>query len=134
LQKREGSWADFATVIGQCSEALCNHVKAHQDWNSINAEDDAKKLIELIRTSMTLGQTRQYDFHSWVKASLIEYKQGKHMSNQTYKEKLKECVVNMERLCTEVGYSGTQIEKDLSSMPRILIILHNLKFKRQPTQ
>jgi hypothetical protein len=28
-----------ATVLGQYSQELCNHMEAHKDWNKTNAED-----------------------------------------------------------------------------------------------
>jgi hypothetical protein len=46
----------FATRIGQCSQALCNQMEAHEDWKRVNAEDDVNGLLGLIKTSMTLGR------------------------------------------------------------------------------
>ncbi|GAX19421.1 hypothetical protein FisN_4Lu403 [Fistulifera solaris] len=116
MEKRErASGQVFSTVMDQCSPALINRLEAHTDWTRIHREGDVIELLKLIRSSMTLGQTRQYDYHSWVtvEGKLRECKQTKYMSNHEYYEKFKECVANAERLGTEVGYSERRVQQEL---------------------
>jgi hypothetical protein len=76
----------FNTVMGQCTEALQDKLKSHQDFNI--AEQDGIELLALIKElTYTFEEQRKLsDALLDVKEQFYTFKQGKYMSLQRYHE------------------------------------------------
>jgi hypothetical protein len=102
----------YSLVLGQCSQALCNRMEAHQNWSGTDATSDIIALLTIIQVCMTLRQTRKYKTHSLfdAEARVLAYKQGKNESNHEYYEKFKDNISTAERLGSELGAHSSRIE------------------------
>lgn len=53
----------YALIIGQCSQALWNHMEANKECDCINDASNIMDLLQLIQNCMTQCQTQQKPVH-----------------------------------------------------------------------
>ena len=85
--RRKVNGRAYALVLGQCSQAVRNRLKAHADWNTtINGGSDMIELLRLIQTCMIQRQTRKHPIHNIVdnEKTILNFKQGRGMSDNDY--------------------------------------------------
>jgi hypothetical protein len=101
----------YALTLGQCSQALRNRMEAHQDWTDTDNDSNVVGLLTIIQICMTLRQTRKHEVHSLFEAEafVLNYKQGKMVSNHDYYEKFKDSVATAERLGSDIGQHNVRV-------------------------
>jgi hypothetical protein len=115
--RRRNSSQVYALVIGQCSQALCNRMKANKRWSCINEDSDVMGLLQLIQTCMTQRRTRQKPAHSLLdaKTQVYTFKQRSLANNKNY-EKFKDLVTNAERPGSDIGAHPDRMETILEAI------------------
>jgi hypothetical protein len=63
----------YALIIGQCSQALRNHMEANNEWNNINEGSNVIGVLKLIQNCMTQCQMCQKPVHTLMDAEAQVY-------------------------------------------------------------
>ena len=101
----------FPLILGQCSRTIRDRVEASSKWNGINRASDVMELLTLIRQSLYQRSTTRHPTHNLVDAykSLYRFRQGEHMSNSEYLEKMKDLIEVVEHFGEEIGCTQSRI-------------------------
>jgi hypothetical protein len=85
-RRRTASSQAFAVVLGQCSPAVVDQVRAHEDWEAASQTNDVIGLLRLIWNSMYGGITTKHPEHTLIDAQtkLFTFRQTRRMPNAEY--------------------------------------------------
>jgi len=95
----------YATVLGQCSQAVRDRIEASNTWASISSTNDVIGLLKLLRISLFSGATSRHVIHSIQEAQerFHAFRQSKHMSDADYLARFKNLHDAMVSLGGDVG-------------------------------
>jgi hypothetical protein len=79
-----------ALVIGQCSQTLCNHMGANNQWRTINEASNVIGVLQLIQNCKIQCQTQQKPVHLLmdVEAQVYAFQQRALTDNKYYNKLL----------------------------------------------
>jgi hypothetical protein len=115
--RRRNSSRVYALILGQCSQALRNHMEANEEWERINDESNVMDLLHLIQGCMTQRQTRQKPVHTLMdaEAQVFGFRQ-KNLADNEYYDKFKDLVSIAERLGSDIGAQTDRVNTILQSI------------------
>ena len=95
----------YATVLGQCSQAVRDRLEASNQWATISTSNDVIALLKLIRRSLFSGATTRHTLHALQDAQnkFHSFHQTEKMSNADYLAQFKNLYDAMTALGSDNG-------------------------------
>jgi hypothetical protein len=112
----------YAIVWGQCSDALCEKVKAHKGYKAAHDSGNVIELLKVIKTEMFTFQTQKYGPQALHKAKHRFYtmRQDKHTSVQQYYESFINTVKVIEHCGGDIGTDRSLVTEALGGRDRAI--------------
>ena len=116
--REEATKQAIAIVLGQCSQTIRDRIKAARTYQHIISNSDLIRLLGLIRESLYTGSTTKKTTQSLQEAeeSLVSFRQGDNMSNNTFLDKFKGLVERYEYHGGEPGMQQARINAQLEDI------------------
>ena len=116
--REEATKQAVTIVLGQCSQTIRDRIKAVRTYQGIISNSDLIRLLGLIRESLYTGSTTKKTTQSLQEAeeSLMSFRQGDNMSNNTFLDKFKGLVERYEYHGGESGMQQARINAQLEDI------------------